>query len=151
MPELPELEVICEVLQRRVVGQTIQAVKIIPPGGAIVVRDLIRRDFAEALMGTVLQQVTRRGKFLIFSLQTAGAPLYLALNPKLTGRLQLANASEKLRPKTLLVFALENGAQLRYLDQKQMGQLYLTDGSGSAAGLCQPGTGGAGNLPGGVP
>jgi formamidopyrimidine-DNA glycosylase len=40
MPELPELEVICEVLQRRVVGKIILGVKTIPPGGPIVVRDL---------------------------------------------------------------------------------------------------------------
>ena len=127
MPELPELEVICEALQRRVAGQTIQAVKIIPPGGPIVVRDLTKRGFAAALTGAVLQQVARRGKFLIFSFQTEGTPLYLALNPKLTGRLQLANPSEKLRAKTQVVFTLANGAQLRYLDQKQMGQLYLAD------------------------
>ena len=125
MPELPELEVVCEVLQRRVVGQTIQDVRIIPPGGPIVVRDLARLGFAAALTGAMLQQVARRGKFLIFTFQAAGPPIYLALNPKLSGRLQLAGPAEKLRPKTHVVFALSNSQQLRYLDQKQMGQLYL--------------------------
>jgi len=125
MPELPELEVVCEVLQRRVVGQAIQAVKIIPPGGPIVVRDLTNLGFAAALTGAAFQQVVRRGKFLIFSLQAAGSPIYLALNPKLSGRLQLATPAEKLRPKTLVVFSLASGQQLRYLDPKQMGQLYL--------------------------
>jgi len=126
MPELPELEVVCEVLQRRVVGQTIQAVKIIPPGGPIVVRDLTNLGFAAALTGAAFQQVTRRGKFLIFLFQPAGSTVYLALNPKLSGRLQLApSAAEKLRPKTQVVFSLANGTQLRYLDPKQMGQLYL--------------------------
>jgi formamidopyrimidine-DNA glycosylase len=125
MPELPELEVVCEVLQRRVVGQTIQDVKIIPPGGPIVVRDLTRLGFAAALTGATLQQVIRRGKFLIITFQAAGPPIYLALNPKLSGRLQLAGPAEKLRSKTHVVFALSNSQQLRYLDQKQMGQLYL--------------------------
>jgi formamidopyrimidine-DNA glycosylase len=126
MPELPELEVIREVLQHRVTGQILQAVKIIPPGGAIVVRDLTNLGFAAALAGATFKQITRRGKFLIFSFQSAGPPLYLALNPKLSGRLQLApSAAEKLRAKTDVVFSLANGVQLRYFDQKQMGQLYL--------------------------
>jgi len=40
MPELPELEVVREVLQRRVVGQRIVAVEVSLAGGPIVVRDL---------------------------------------------------------------------------------------------------------------
>jgi formamidopyrimidine-DNA glycosylase len=44
----------------------------------------------------------------------------------LTGRLQLADPAEKRAMKTQVVFTLADGQQLRYLDQKQMGQLYLT-------------------------
>jgi hypothetical protein len=40
MPELPELTVVQEVLNRRILGQTIISAEVIPPGGAIVVRDL---------------------------------------------------------------------------------------------------------------
>jgi formamidopyrimidine-DNA glycosylase len=40
MPELPELEVIRDVLQRRIVGQSIQNIEVIAPGGAVVIRDL---------------------------------------------------------------------------------------------------------------
>jgi formamidopyrimidine-DNA glycosylase len=151
MPELPELEVVREVLQRRVVGQTITGVEVFPPGGPIVVRDLTHAGFTETLTGATFTQVLRRGKFLIFSLSvqdsqrpernevkskgasfddaSGGAPLrtlYLVLNPKLTGRLQLASPSDKRLPKTHVVFTLSDGGQLRYVDQKRMGQLYLT-------------------------
>ena len=139
MPELPELEVIKEVLQRRVVGQTIESVQSIGPGSAIVVRDLTQRGFAEVLTGAAITAVARRGKFLLFSLaraSTQAQPLrvfppdpavwYLALNPKLTGRLQLAVPAAKRLPKTHLKFVLSNGVELRYIDQRTMGQLYLT-------------------------
>jgi formamidopyrimidine-DNA glycosylase len=126
MPELPELEVVREVLQRRVVGQTIADVKIIPPGGLIVVRDLTLAGFEKGLGGATIEGVARRGKFLIFSIRAGAQTLFLVLNPKLTGRLQLADPAEKKRPKTLVVFGLANGRQMRYLDPKQMGQLYLT-------------------------
>lgn len=167
MPELPELEVVREVLQRRVVGQTIAGVEVFPPGGPIVVRDLTHAGFTETLTGATFTHVIRRGKFLVFSLgvhdpqrpertlseaqaepkrksqgaspsavlragfdATPGeAPLRtfsLVLNPKLTGRLQLAATSDKRLPKTHVVFTLSDGGQLRYVDQKRMGQLYLT-------------------------
>ena len=122
MPELPELEVVKEVLQRRVVGTTIERAEIVPPGGAIVVRDLTHGDFAAALTGATINAVTRRGKFLVFAFSS----LYLVLNPKLTGRLQLAACGEKRMAKTHLVLALSSGDELRYVDQKTMGQLYLT-------------------------
>ena len=140
MPELPELEVVKEVLQRRVVGRTIDAVQVLPPGGPIVVRDLTHQGFDEVLTSTLISNVTRRGKFLVFDLARNSAlvddlqiqlsqgssPLYLVLNPKLTGRLQLAAPGEKKMPKTHIVFSLSSGDELRYVDQRRMGQLYLT-------------------------
>jgi formamidopyrimidine-DNA glycosylase len=125
MPELPELEVVCEVLQRRVVGQVITGVLVRPPGGPVVVRDLTGGGFQESLSGASIRSIARRGKFLVFSLQAQPGPLYLVLNPKLSGRLQLAAEADKLRPKTHVIFSLADGQQLRYFDHKQMGQLYL--------------------------
>ncbi|MBI3742057.1 MAG: Fpg/Nei family DNA glycosylase [Chloroflexi bacterium] len=122
MPELPELEIVREVLQRRVVGATIDAAQIIPPGGAIVVRDLTNEGFARLLTHARVNAITRRGKFLIFGFDS----LYLAINPKLTGRLQLCAPTEKRMPKTHVIFSLSSGDELRYVDQKRMGQLYLT-------------------------
>jgi formamidopyrimidine-DNA glycosylase len=125
MPELPELQIVCEVLQRRVVGQRIADVQVLPPGGLIVVRDMTGRGLAPALEEQAISGVSRRGKYLLFELKGSQSPLYLLVNPKLTGRLQLADAAQKRLPKTLVIFTLSNGHELRYADQKQMGQLYL--------------------------
>lgn len=121
MPELPELEVVRDVLTRRVVGTKIQAIDVFPPGGAIVVRDLTHAGFVESLTDTTVQSIARRGKFLVFALDQ----LFLVVNPKLSGRLQLATPSEKRLPKTHIVFTLSSGDELRYVDQKVMGQVYL--------------------------
>lgn len=124
MPELPELEVVREVLTRRVIGQHIVEVQPIPPGSAIVLRDLTQQGFANALTGQPINGVIRRGKFLVFDVGRAG--LHLVINPKLTGRLQLAQPNDKRMAKTHLIMRLSNGAELRYVDQRQMGQIYLT-------------------------
>ena len=123
MPELPELEVVREVLGRRVVGQTVTAVEVSPPGGPIVARDLTRQGFEAGLTGATVTGVERRGKFLVL---TFDPTLYLVINPKLTGRLQLATPGERRRANTCVRLTLSGGDELRYVDQKTMGQLYLT-------------------------
>ncbi|MCB0026159.1 MAG: hypothetical protein M9936_13790 [Caldilinea sp.] len=124
MPELPELEVVCEVLNRRVASQVIERVEVLPPGGAIVVRDYTRQGLAAALEGHRFEAIARRGQFLRFAV--AKSPLWLVINPKLTGRLQLATPGDKRYAKTALVLTLADGQELRYVDQKTMGQVYLT-------------------------
>lgn len=124
MPELPELEVVRDVLQKRVVGKKITRVELVQPVAAMVVRDLTGHGFVETLMDATIENVTRRGKFLTFDFDK---PAKLVLNPKLTGRLQLAAPKDKRHKKTAVVFTLTNGTELRYYDDKAMGQLYLTD------------------------
>ncbi len=125
MPELPELEVVREVLDRRVVGRKIEAVTVAPRGGPLVVRDLTHRGFAESLTGANLASVFRRGKFLVFCLEPGG--LFLAINPKLTGRLQLCPPDAKQAGPTHVRLQFDQPREeLRYVDTKRMGQLYLT-------------------------
>jgi formamidopyrimidine-DNA glycosylase len=81
MPELPELEVVQEVLNRRVLGQTITTADVIMPGAAIVIRDLTSAGFGAALAGARFEAIVRRGKFLVFTLEQGGAPLWLVINP----------------------------------------------------------------------
>lgn len=126
MPELPELEVVREVLVRRLVGRVIRRVTLQPKGGPLVVRDLTARGFAVTLAGEAPAVVDRRGKFLVISLEPSG--LYLVINPKLTGRLQLCPPAEKKAGPLHLTLHLDNPpTELRYIDAKLMGQIYLTE------------------------
>ncbi len=126
MPELPELEIVREVLKRRVVGRTIRQVTLAPKGGPLVVRDLTGRGFTVTLTGQQIAGVERRGKFLLFTFE--GSPLLLVINPKLTGRLQLcAPAEKKVGPVHVTFGFVDPPEELRYIDAKLMGQVYLTE------------------------
>ncbi len=126
MPELPELEVVREVLDRRLLGRPIRQVTLAPKGGPLVVRDLTARGFAATLTGEAFARLERRGKFLVITLQPSG--LYLVVNPKLTGRLQLCEPGEKKAGPVHLVLGFDDPpAELRYVDSKMMGQVYLTE------------------------
>ncbi len=125
MPELPELEIVREVLLRRLVGRRIEDVRLTGKGAAIVVRDLTGLGFVSAVRGQVLEAVSRRGKFLLLSLTPSA--LVLAVNPKLTGRLQLCPPGDKKAGPLHVTFLLADPAEeLRYVDSKTMGQIYLT-------------------------
>lgn len=135
MPELPELEVVRAVLDRRVLGETITQVQLFQPGAAIVIRDLTGAGAEATLTNARFEAVERRGKFLVLTCAAGAETLYMAINPKLTGRLQLATPKEKKLAKTHLILSLSNGNELRYVDQKQMGQVYLTPKPPAEAGI----------------
>jgi formamidopyrimidine-DNA glycosylase len=125
MPELPELEVVREVLTRRLLGRHIAGVGIEPKGGPLVVRDLTGTGFGEGLINKRIESVERRGKYLLFDLDPGS--LWLVINPKLSGRLQLCPPAAKKAGPVHVTLRFEDPEQeLRYIDRKRMGQLYLT-------------------------
>ncbi|MEE8391342.1 MAG: DNA-formamidopyrimidine glycosylase family protein [Anaerolineae bacterium] len=78
MPELPD-PIIREVLAPELTGQTITTVEIVRP---LVVRDLTFQGFAETLVGQTFVGVQRRGKVLLFPLQSGltMGQIYLTTN-----------------------------------------------------------------------
>ena len=120
MPELPDLEIIRMVLAPELTAQTVVDVKVVRP---LVIRDLTGQGFAETLTGETFAGVRRRGKVLLFGLESG---LTLAVNCKLAGRLQYVQPAERRLQKTHVVLQLSSGRELRYSDRRTMGQLYLT-------------------------
>jgi formamidopyrimidine-DNA glycosylase len=132
MPELPELEVIKDFLQEHVVGRRIEKIDILRP---IVVRNLTALDFASPLEGQAFTKVERRGKFLILSFDA----LYLVINPMLSGRLYFCPSAERRLAKTFVIWHLQDGIDLRYVDEKQMGKVYLTSDLSLVPGFARQG------------
>jgi len=118
MPEIPELEAVKGVLQDRIVGGAIRAVSIYKPW---VIRSLTGEDIREALMNQTVRSLRRRGKYLIFRLDRHS----LVINPMLTGRFQLCAPGSPRRADTIFGLAFSSDTELRYLDDKSMGMVYL--------------------------
>lgn len=125
MPELPELEHARRQLQDQLSGRRISHIEVDPKGGPLVLRDPLGRG-VQGCIGADIHDVRRRGKFLILAL--SGPIPWLVVNPKLTGRLQLCESGAPRLRSTWVVLEFERTAtQLRYADDKRMGQIYLTD------------------------
>lgn len=126
MPELPELEVTKRVLRSNILGKRIDQVTLLKASG-IIIRNLARCDLVQVVVGSRIDSIDRRGKFLLFTLiRDQNTPLFLVVNPKLTGRLQLAKPDDRLFANTHIRLLFQDGLELRYFDSKKMGQVYLT-------------------------
>jgi formamidopyrimidine-DNA glycosylase len=126
VPELPELEVVREVLERKLRGARIRAVEVNPRGGPLVLRDLTGFGFGPGLLGAEILAIQRKAKFVIFHL--GGLAPILAVNPKLTGRFQLCPREAKKAGPVQVAFRFDSlELELRYIDSKRMGQLYLLE------------------------
>jgi len=117
VPEAPDLEVIKEFLNREVLGRRIQSATVLRP---TVVRSLAG-DFAGNVGGRTVEQSHRKGKLLLIELS---GERWLAINPMLTGALQCSQGRDHLPKKTCVVLTLDQGRELRYLDERQMGKGY---------------------------
>jgi formamidopyrimidine-DNA glycosylase len=120
MPEIPELEAIRGFLNARAVGRSIiSAVVRIP----VVVRTPAQ-ELRETLPGDRFGPVERHGKVLLLTLASGRV---LAINPMLAGRFQFVDPAVKLSGRTCLVLGVEGERELRYLDDRVMGKVYLVD------------------------
>ncbi|MEX2599076.1 MAG: DNA-formamidopyrimidine glycosylase family protein [Dehalococcoidia bacterium] len=117
MPEIPDLEVIKDFLNERLPGKEIVRAEAPRPW---IVRSLAADDFVEDVRGRAFGHMQRQGKDLLLPL---GEDRLLVMNLMLTGRLQYCAPDKKPSKRLFFLLGTEE-ADLRYLDDKQMGLIY---------------------------
>jgi formamidopyrimidine-DNA glycosylase len=127
MPERPDLDYVVPILAREIVGRRIRAVVVDKP----VVLRVALRDPVDVVVGRAITSVRRRAHFVIFALthvdEGEPRPLELVFSPMLAGRFTIA-APHARRPADLaLTLALDDGRELRYRDDVQMGKVYVVE------------------------
>jgi formamidopyrimidine-DNA glycosylase len=102
MPELPDITVYVEALERRVAGQPLERVKLASP--------FVLRSFdppLDAVNGRTVRGLRRIGKRIVLDL---GDELFVVLHLMIAGRLHWRGPGEKRRPQGILAsFELANG------------------------------------------
>jgi formamidopyrimidine-DNA glycosylase len=120
VPEVPDLEAIRKFFNRTISGRTVERVETYVPVPIRVPRD----EFVRSLTGEMLGDVHRHGKFLLFTLASGRV---LIVNPMLTGRFGVVDPKTKRNARTIFILGLDNGQELRYVDQRLMGRVYLVE------------------------
>ena len=124
MPELPEVEVVRRGLAAAVTGRLIERVQVLHPRP--VRRHLPGPDhFAAALTGRTFTEPARRGKYLWLPFADGDA---LLAHLGMSGQFRLDPADAPLAPNTRVLFDLDTGPQLRFVDQRMFGGLSLSPG-----------------------
>ncbi|MCK5892734.1 MAG: bifunctional DNA-formamidopyrimidine glycosylase/DNA-(apurinic or apyrimidinic site) lyase [Aeromicrobium sp.] len=128
MPELPEVEVVRRGLADHVVGRRITAVRVLD------VRSLRRHapgpeDFALRLTGRVVAGACRRGKYLWLPLHSedGGAGDALLAHLGMSGQMLVSTPDATPQKHLKVTLDLEDGTQLRFVDQRIFGGLALSD------------------------
>jgi formamidopyrimidine-DNA glycosylase len=122
VPELPEVETIRRGLEARVVGRRIDRVEI---GRERTVRRTSRQAVIDGLTGTTVTAATRRGKYLVCSLDSGDAVL---IHLRMSGQLLLAPTETPRPPHTHIAMAMD-GEELRFVDPRTFGEVVVFDPS----------------------
>lgn len=123
MPELPEVEVLVRHLAPLVEGRVIRRIEV---RRAKVLRSTSVTRFKRTLQGARFEGLSRRGKYLLFTLRPRGAdgPLTLVGHLGMTGRFYLAQPGQPPPKHAAVVLGL-NGADLVFEDTRYFGRLTL--------------------------
>jgi formamidopyrimidine-DNA glycosylase len=114
MPELPEVETIRRQLAPALEGRRIESVRVLDPRWC---EPAPPEAIEDALEGRVIEEVGRRGKYLILSLED---DVHLVMHLRMTGNLLIAGDHDE--PAHLRVdIHLDDGKRLLFVDVRRFG------------------------------
>ena len=130
MPELPEVENTRRYLiEAGLPSSSFQGANIT---WAKAVRTPPLEDFVLGLLGATVREVDRRGKYLLLQLSKEEGPdgetqpATLILHLGMTGGLRVQASEQPPHPLVRHTFLLQGGRELRFIDGRKFGKLWLT-------------------------
>ncbi|MDR1473844.1 MAG: DNA-formamidopyrimidine glycosylase [Lactobacillales bacterium] len=119
MPELPEVEVVRKGLEQHVLGKTIKKVDVLFAG---IVNSPEVALFSKKLQGEKIENILRRGKFLIFKLSNYDLISHL----RMEGKYEFHKQKEATIAKHAhVIFTFTDDTQLWYKDTRKFGRMTL--------------------------
>ena len=123
MPELPEVETIRQELAKEVVGRKVKSVSV--TNGRVVRRHPSAKEFRSEVEGRSIKSVGRLGKYLVLGLDNGSS---LVIHLGMSGQLHKAKSAKEAKEKhTHVVIAFTQGGELRYVDPRTFGELFVSN------------------------
>jgi formamidopyrimidine-DNA glycosylase len=117
MPELPEVETIKNDLEPNVTGRIIKSVTLL---WERTLQQPAKEEFDRIISGQKITGMDRRGKFLIFNLESG---YKLIMHMRMSGSLMLGHDNPP--PHTRAVIHLDNGSEIYFNDPRKFGKMQL--------------------------
>ena len=125
MPELPEVEVVRRGLENHLKGREIEAVTVLHPR-PVRSHPAGPEGFVSDLAGRGVDAVARRGKYLWLVLGDDAMIAHLGMS----GQFRVNRPRDPQLRNTRVLFDLDDGTQLRFVDQRMFGGLEFVPGGG---------------------
>jgi formamidopyrimidine-DNA glycosylase len=132
MPELPEVENVARMLRPEVVGRRVVEAQVLWP------RSVARptpEAFCRDLVGREITSLGRRGKVLTLGLSDGW---WLLVHLRMSGRLLLGRPEEPAPVHLRAVLRLDDGRDLRFVDPRKFGRLWLVQDPAEVLGSLGP-------------
>jgi len=126
MPELPEVETIRRELERDVIGKRIKQTTV---HGTRTVRRQTKKQFISRLEGAKITGVDRKGKYLLLQLDTGDVVI---IHLRMSGQLLRLPNKEPAIKHTHVVVTFTQGGQLRFVDPRTFGEVFVVSGENLA-------------------
>lgn len=117
MPELPEVETVRRGLIKKVKGKKILSCKVLWDN---IIAYPQKEEFIKSIANQTIQDIQRRGKFLMFELDD----YYLISHLRMEGK-YFIKTNEPLNKHDHVIFKLDTNEELRYNDTRKFGKMYL--------------------------
>lgn len=118
MPELPEVETVKETLKRIVLKRRINNVQI---NYSKIIEYPSSDEFKKQIIGETINDIKRRGKWLMFELDN----YYLLSHLRMEGKYFIKEKKDEHSKHEHIIFSLDDGKELRYLDTRKFGKMHL--------------------------
>jgi formamidopyrimidine-DNA glycosylase len=132
MPELPEVETVVRGLRAEIVGRTVTDIKVLWTR-SIVPPDL--DTFTRRLTGQAITNIERRGKWVVMALSGDDT---LLIHLRMSGRLVLESEAYLDNRHLRVLFLLDDGRRLSFIDQRKFGRIHLTNAPNLVLGSLGP-------------
>lgn len=135
MPELPEVEATAQFLRERLVGHTVLGAQLLwhrtLHGGA-------EKSFIQKIVGSLINSVSRRGKFVVIDLESSGQTFYMLFHLRMSGSIDVVSHALPVEPHDRLILELDKQRDLRFNDVRKFGRCYLVDDLAEITGTLGP-------------
>ena len=118
MPELPEVETVKESLKLRLNKKKITKARVFWDN---IIAYPNKDEFIKEITEQTINDVKRRGKFIIFDLDD----FYLLSHLRMEGKYFFKTKNDEINKHEHVIFDLDDGTELRYMDTRKFGKMYL--------------------------
>jgi formamidopyrimidine-DNA glycosylase len=115
MPELPEVEVIVQELQRKIVGEVIADIHVYWEKTWI-------GNMHSGIENTVVTHISRKGKYILFHLTNG----YLIAHLRMTGQFIVTHRPATNKKHLRLKMSFKSGKKLLFYDARKFGRIHYT-------------------------